>query len=429
MGDGLSIGKTWTVQVPDSVGRTVSQNLWQYSLFPMATSPSVMYPCDGLSNLNDAALMKFDFDTTNFLDTSTKMFYQLMPMVKQWMAQQAEIYQKTMQSISGNTNINIKKAPEAEDPAKIDGKKEIKEEEINATINKMATDPKTAARMNRKVTYTDKNGKEITDKTLLQRLIQLSKEYQENPDKPETIEISKENYELLWDIAGKYAKTGELSREDYAKLIEIATNPGGPGAYKKDKEDDKEKTGVRPEKYQAVLDNTEAMNYYKKLSAAYKEALYNGDATEETLAELTKDTNKYNILEVYKDFNKNYGSLEDENLIDAIFDDTTRWGKTRWTDRLLSDDAKPSITSLSDALIARTNDVIKNNPKLAKEDVDALKAKIEALQNALNGVEYKSFGWSYKTPTNNSTKAISTSFKALADALDAVETNVYGEIE
>lgn len=428
MGDGLSIGKTWTVQVPNT-GRTISQNNWQYSLFPMATAPSVMYPCDSLSNYNDAQLMNFDFNTSCFLDSSVNMFYQLMPMMKQWMAQQAEIYQKTMESISANTKINIKKVTPNDDPEEIDGKKEIKETEINSTLNKMATDPKTAERMNRKITYTDKDGKEIKDKTLLQRLIELSKQYQENPDKPEIIEISKENYELLWDIAGKFAKTGELSREDYAKLIEIATNPGGPGAYKKADEHDDKESKTRPEKYQAVLDNTEAMNYYKKLSAAYKEALYNGDATEETLAELTKDTNKYNILEVYKDFNKYYGRLEDENLIDAIFDDTTRWGKTRWTDELLSDDAKPSITTLSEALIARTNDVIKNNPKLAKEDVDALKAKIQSLQNALNGVQFKGFGWSCQSPTSESKKAISTNFNELADALDKIETNVYGENE
>lgn len=439
MGDGMSLNNfSWMGYNPEML-RTVGSNNWQWNMFGT-------YPNDSLAANNDYNQFKFDYNTSIFLDDTARMSSIMGPMVKMLQASIAEWSHKSLMNISGDyPDLTIRDRRTKSDKTdgtdgksdKIDGTRVIKETDINNTLNAMGV--KDSRMSSKEITYTDKDGKEQKTK-LLQRLIQLSKDYQDNPENPEKVEISDANYKLLWDIAGKYAKTGDLSREDYATLIEIATNPGGPGAYKAAKEGEegeegeKDKKGVRPEKYKAVLENTEAMDYYKKLSAQYKDLLYDSDATEESLAELTKDTTKYNVLEVYKDFNKNYGSIEDENLIDAIFDDTTRWGKVKniygsLIDNNLSDDAKPSVTSLSDALIARTKDVIKNNPKLAKEDIDTLKAKAAALQDAVNGADTTIWGWSFKNITTDSKKAISSSFKALADAIDEVETSVYGEFE
>ena len=221
MGDGLNIGQTWTVNVPASTTRTVSPNLWQYSLFPNGTAPSVMYPCDGLTNLNDAQLMNFDYGVTSFADASANMYQMVMPMLKQWMAQQAEMYQKIMSNLHSNTNINVNNNNNNNNDSNIDGTKVIKESQIKDVLNRIANDPNNKDRFNKEITITNKDGKEEKT-TLLRRLIDLSKQYQ---DDPTTAEISEENYKLLWDIAGKYAKTGELSTEDYGKLLEIAKNP------------------------------------------------------------------------------------------------------------------------------------------------------------------------------------------------------------
>ena len=436
MGEGLSIGKTWTVNVPADSTRTVSPNLWQYSLFPMGTTPTIMYPSDGLSNFNDSQLMNFDYNVSSLMDTSANMFYQIMPMMKQWMAQQAEMYQKIMASLHSNTNVTVTN-PANNDNTEIDGTKVIKENQIEKVITEISTDPNNSGRFNKEITITNKDGKEEKT-TLLRRLIDLSKQYQ---DDPTTAEISDGNYKLLWDIAGKYAKTGELSTSEYKTLLEIAKNPGGPGAYKEEETDEEDgKENVRPGKYQAAIDNTEAMDYYKKLSNEYKNLLYESDATEESLSELTKHTNKYNVLYLVKDFEKYHGSIEEENLIDAIFDDTSRWGKIKYgfITNATTDDAKPSVTHLSNALIERANDLIKNNAEFTKQFVDeekkttiadVLKAKISALQNALNTSDYATISWSGKKLSDDAEKAISNTFKDLADTLFKYETEAYGEVE
>lgn len=424
MGEGLSVNKSWTVQVPTS-GRTVSQNLWQYSIFPNATAPSIMYPCDGLSNYNDKALMGFDFDTTNFLDTSTNMIYQLMPMMKQWLAQQAQIYQKTMENISGNTTINIKKTAQDDINGEIDGKSAIKEDAINQTINKMASDPKTADRMNREITFTDKDGKEQKT-TLLRRLIALSKEYQENPDRPEIVEISQENYELLWDIAGKYAETGELSREDYAKLIEIATNPGGLGAHGK-VDPEKGSKGTRPAKNQAVLDAAEAgsPNNYKQLADDAAKAMYRLGTDTELLDKVKLQTNKNNVVEISNYFYEAHGENEGENIIDAIFADCQSWGKgNHW---YTDDDPKPYVTRFSNALIERTEDLIKNNPNMNDEDVKALKQACAELKTSIDDKNIKKGSILTGNISSECAKGISQKYQALLDKLTKMEKSIYSE--
>lgn len=357
MADSLNIGTTWTVNVPANSGRTVSQNLWQYSLFPMATAPSVMYPCDGLSNMNDAQLMNFDYGTTQFLDTSTNMFYQIMPMMKQWMAQQAEMYQKIMSSLHSSSSVTVT------NPGTVDGTNVIKESQINSVLNKIATDPANKDRFTSKIEYVDKDGKTVKDKNLLQRLIQLSKEYQETPD---TAEISEENYKLLWDIAGKYAKTGELSTSDYKILLEIAKNPGGPGAYQKPADDGDDDNGpkkaIRPAENQAAIVKGEPQN----IATQFKQALYDPWGTDaDKLYSASKSLNEHNIIEVFNEFGDSYGIQNDENLVDAIFDDCSGWGGGEAWLGFGSNDAKPHVDRINKALLTRATHFAQKNPEVA----------------------------------------------------------------
>lgn len=365
MSDGLNIGKTWTVNVPAGSTRTVSPNLWQYSLFPYSTSPSIMYPSDGLSVMNDTQLFNFDYGVTSFMDTSANMFYQFMPMMKQWMAQQAEMYQKIMTNLHSNTNINVTN-PENDDETKIDGTKAIDKEKIETVLNKIAKNPNHKDNFNKEITFTNKDGNEEKT-TLLRRLIDLSKQY---IDDKSTAEISEENFEILWDIAGKYAKTGKLSSSDYDKLVEIAQKPGGPGAYVKpadDKKKDKnEKTGVRPEKNKEVLNSNE----YTTIAENFKKALYHWGTTRELLYSSSRKLNEYNILEVYNEFYESYGIEEGENLVDAIFDDCDGWGtgeRNTWLGTRFgsTNDAQPHIERIDKALIARAERFAQNNPEVA----------------------------------------------------------------
>ena len=324
MSDGLNIGKTWTVNVPAGSTRTVSPNLWQYSLFPYSTSPSIMYPSDGLSVLNDTQLFNFDYGVTSFMDTSANMFYQLMPMMKQWMAQQAEMYQKIMSSLHSNTNIS-KTNTENDDETKIDGTKVIDKEKVETVLDKIANNPKHKGNFNKEITFTNKDGKEEKT-TLLRRLIDLSKQY---IDDKSTAEISEENFEILWDIAGKYAKTGKLSSSDYDKLVEIAKNPGGPGAYVKPADDkDNDDDDKKPSLTDVVNEKKNNQTYQTEVSTIaenYKDALYNWGTRYDALNAATKAITADNIVEVYDKFYKQYGINKGETLIEAIYDDFSDW--------------------------------------------------------------------------------------------------------
>lgn len=318
MTDSLNIGKTWTVTVPAGSGRTIGQNMWQYSVFPMSTAPSIMYPCDKLSSMNDAQLMNFDFGTTQFLDSSTNIMYQVMPMMKQWMAQQAELYQKIMENLHSSSKVTVENSDNKDN---VDGTKVIKESQINSVLNKIAADPANKDRFNGEITITNKDGKEEKT-TLLRRLIQLSKEYQEAPD---TAEISEENYKLLWDIAGKYAKTGELSTDDYKTLLEIAKNPGGPGAYKKPEEKPETKATPMTDIANYKKTDVEYKNAVTNIAANYKQALFGLGTEYAPLQSATDSITADNIIEVYDEFNRKYGVNEGETLIESIYNDFDDW--------------------------------------------------------------------------------------------------------
>lgn len=358
MTDSLNIGKTWTVTVPAGSGRTIGQNMWQYSVFPMSTAPSIMYPCDKLSSMNDAQLMNFDFGTTQFLDSSTNIMYQVMPMMKQWMAQQAELYQKIMENLHSSSKVTVEN-PDKKD--NIDGTKVIKESKINSVLNRIAADPVNKDRFTKNIEYTDSKGNKVTDKNLLQRLIQLSIEYYETPD---TAEISEENYKLLWDIADKYDKTGELSTSDYKVLLEIAKNPGGPGAYQKPADDDNgPKKAIRPADNQAAIAKCEPQN----IATQFKQALYDPCVGTDTdiLYSASKSLNEHNIIEVFNEFGDSYGIQHGENLIDAIFDDCEGWGGGEAWLGFGANDAKPHVDRINKALLTRATHFAQKNPEVA----------------------------------------------------------------
>lgn len=419
MSDNMNVNnQVWTIRVPNNTSRIVNQNLWQYDMFGA-------YPNDFLAAGNDTALFKFDNTASLFLDETARLSSFVGPLLKMIEAQNAQWAQIAAMNVSkGNPSINIvKKTTESEDDKKdIDGTKEIKEQQIESTLQRMGQLDSRVG--NKKIEYIDPKTGEKKEIELLKRLIQLSKDYQDNPDNPEKVEISDENYELLWDIAGRYAKSeGDLSRADYLKLIEIAKNPGGPGAYREIK--DVSKAGRRPEKNQAVLNAAEAgaPDNYESLATEFKEALYCWGTDTDKLNNVKSKIDKNNVVEFSNYFHERYGEDNGENAIDAIFDDCYAWGLgNHW---YTDDDPKPYVTKLSNSLIERTEDLIKNNPKMNEDDKKALQKACSTLADSIKDENItKNL---LKNISDDSAKNISNNYQDLLNKLTKMEKSIYGE--
>lgn len=434
MGDEMSLNNfSWMGYNPDPM-RTIGSNNWQWNMFGT-------YPNDSLSANNDYNQFKFDYNTSIFLDDTARMTAIMGPMVKMLQASIAEWSQKSLMNISSDyPDLTIRDRRTKSDKTdgtdgksdKIDGTKVIKETEINTALNAMGT--KDSRMGSKEITYIDKNGKEQKTK-LLQRLIQLSKDYQDNPDNPEKIEISESNYKLLWDIAGKYAKTGELSREDYATLIDIAINPGGPGAYKKGGKEDEDKELIEKPNLSMITDEQ-----IRPIVLDFKEAITGPGTDKKLLGNAVGAVNKDNILEVmdaYKQYIRANKPNEKQDLVEAILDDCALWGggdtglcdatfwgpgynklfRGKWFARQ-GDDAKPRLEIIQEALIKRANKFIKDNGEkkgITKEDIKNF---------TLPENEYNS--WADKSRDD---EGIKKSFKSFIEKLKEAEAATYKDNE
>lgn len=408
----------WVLNTNTVRYNAVPTSLWSYDL-------SCMAPQDSLGTLNDIGLFNFDIGVNNLVNQTAALSANILPYLTAFQANISAQNQQIMSLLSRPATPNMFLNPWIYNPfdnnfgavnnsGKISYKDKIDESDVATYIGKLGNDPKWKDALGAKIKLADG-----TETTILQRLVDLCHDYLTNEDP----ELSAEEFAQIQEIAGKYGKTGKISREDLLTLKSIIKAHSG----KTEKADD---AASRPDKYQAVLDNAEAgsPNNYKQLSNYFKDILYNGDATEDSLNEGTKLMDKYNVLNVVQHFKNEYGHLEEENIIDAIFADTSRWGKaSAWNflDNLTTDDAKPSVTRLSELLIERTNDIIAKNPEMADEDKKALKAKCNALNNALNNTEVSIWAWSSNGLTDKSKKAISTTFQDLADSLEKVENAIY----
>lgn len=410
MSDNMNVNnQVWTIRVPNTAPRILNQNLWQYDMFGA-------YPNDLLAAGNDTALFKFDNTASLFLDETARLSSFVGPLLKMLEAQNAQWAQIAAMNLSkNNPTINIvKKTTKSEDDKKVDGTKEIKESEINSTIQRMGQlDSRVGSK---KIEYIDPKTGEKKEISLLKRLIQLSKDYQDNPDNPEKVEISEENYKLLWDIAGRYAKSeGDLSREDYLKLIEIAKNPGGPGAYKPDKKDP---TKTAERSALNIQERANSANGYKKTADNYFEAMDGAGTDKKLLATASKATTKDNVIETIQAFNEQ-NELEGDGLTlaEKIFDECDNWGtgnNNGWLTQNLwgDDDARPFIKKLKETLTERADEFI-SDKKCSKETAEALNAAIVNLDKVYNNI---SKGDLKKVDKTSMAEAINTLYTKLLNA-------------
>ena len=437
-----------------------TMDMWQYSMLPLGTLPSLAYPQDSLSSLNDQNLFKFNCYAGNVLNQTAMTNQFVDNWAQQFNARLTQWYQNMMSNLSFNTNItgwpgfpgmpsitggcNCGHAGRSGRAGGAEGVDKKKDKMDDLTVWKYM------ARLGSVDTYGDKVKEKVTLKdgtksTYVDRLTQLCKDYVTD----NKLGLSASEFEACKDAAEKMKESGKIDKSDYTALKAIVENHLGKKekAEGEDDGDKEDKQVVRPDKYLQEYADAEAgsPNNYKALSEELYQKLYNSDATEDDMALVTKHIDKYNVLNVAKDFKDNYGDLEEENLVDAIFADCTRWGKYSSIDGLknfTTDDAKPAITKISKALVDRANDIIKRNPDMDKDTKAELQSLAKSLTQSVNSVERSTVGRIVNVPLggivfsalsdeikNESKQNVSESFQALADKLQEVENDIYGELD
>lgn len=359
--------RSWAIQTPQY--QSVS-NPWSYSLFN--ASPTVSYPENADSAYWDKQRFNFGSDATSLLNGSASLCSQLMPALQEWQAGIAKQFQEIMmkiQSANGTTKVD---GADGTSSSSSGGTKKLKEGQIIATLNKMGGDSGVKDRFNKEITIKDKDGKEEKT-TLLRRLVGLTKEYQENPD---DCELSTANYRLVWDIAGKFAETGELTTEDYKILLDIAKNPGGSKA---NKDEDDKGTKVRPNSGDRTSEKITSIT--NDLIDGIENGGYWGTDKKKIANALDPDNGikKGNVLEVLDTYKKKMLAHpnEKQDLISGLLDDFGGWGDgdaTGWSLGMGSDDAKPRLEGIRIALVERAKAFIKENDEtkgITKADIDA----------------------------------------------------------
>ena len=363
--------------------RTLGQNTWAFDMFGSTgnVSPSIMSPNDAAGAYNDYQLWSFGNNADAMLLNSTLLAQQSIPLLQQFNAQIAAQWQKMMMALSANNSANL--PFNINNPFgssnRVDGSSKLSEDKIISTLEKMGQGDAVSDRVNQYITIKDKDGNEVKT-TILRRLIQLCDDYRKDP---KNAELSKENYETIWDIAGKYAKTGTLSSEDFAILKEIALNPGGKSEKKEEKKETKETpmTDVANYKKNDPSYKSEVTN----IATEYKDALFGWGTDYTHLDNATNAINADNIVEVYDEYNRKYGINEGETLIDSIYNDFDDWTNT-WYGVTGS---ASTFTAIHDKLAERAQNHIK---KYGDEDgkLQAALDKFNKEFEAINDDNYDS---------------------------------------
>lgn len=423
-----------------------TSDMWQYSMLPFSIAPSVAYPQDSLSSLNDQKLFKFNCYADNMLKQTTLTNQFVDSWAQQFNARLTQWYQNMMNNLAFNTKVtglpgvgcscncgNAGQTGSVTGTGSSNGvipeKKELDNNLVWQIMQRLGNIDTYGEKFRESVTLKDK-----TKSTYVDRLVQLCKDYVTDNE----LGLTDSEFATCKEAAKKILESGKIDQSDYKALKAIVENHLGK-KEKAEGEDDgnddgnkEDKQVVRPDKYLQAYADAEAgnPNNYKALSEEFYQMLYNSDATEHDMTRVTKHIKKWNVLNVAKDFKDNYGALEDENIIDAIFADTSRWGSEDWYIDSKNDDAKPSVTKFSEALIARAKDIIERNPSMdkdTKKELESMYKKLDAHIKEKDVNEY-SF-WKSVDIKSEFKQNVSESFQALADKLQEVENDIYGELD
>lgn len=385
------------------------QYCWPYDMMGAASyvSPSILSPNDSMGALNDTMLFNNNAGVDRLVNDSTFMYQNSMPMMQNFMATMAKHWQEMMLNMSKmKPGTNVSSTNSSDNSSSASGSGKLGEDKIISTLEKMGAGDAVSDRVNQKITV---NGK---DTTILRRLIELCDGYRKDP---ENAEISKDNYEKVWEIAGKYAKNGTISSEDFAILKKIALNPKA-----KDKDEEEEKPTVARRPVGNIREIANKTTGIEQIADDFFEAMDGCGTDKPLMRKASKNVTKDNVLEVVDAYNKQNKYKDGLTLVEKIFDDMDDWGsQTYW---LTDDAAKPFVTDLSSALVDRTKQLIKNgycDKAVAKELNDAVDALNLALGNAGDAEDLD----------ESSRSNIAKLFNDLHTKLKAAETTAYEKFD
>ena len=410
---GIGINGNNNYWIPDSTfvgGNSMPTSLWSYDF-------STMSPQDSLGTWNDSGLFNFDWATNNLVNQVAMFNAKWMPILNKYMSNMSAWYQNSMMNISSgtNTNINMGQFPPVNNANNNNGVNnngnnnssyadKIEESDVSSFIGKLGADPKWQSAFGDKIKLED--GTEVT---MLQRLMDLINDYMTN-DNPE---LSEEEFNKIREIAGKYAKTGKIDRDDFItlkKIIESHTGKIGK-TESEEKSDKKTESNAATRPNQNIIERSQSAYGYKKTAHLYFEAMDGAGTNKEELASASRSTTKYNVVEIMQTYEEE-NALNGDGLTlpEKIFDDCDNWGTgSSWYG---DDDAKPYIKAIKESLIARTNDFI-NAGYCNEETAKELKAAAKSLDTAYNSVKDDDLS---DTNKNDISQAINNLFSMLHNA-------------
>lgn len=374
-----------------------TMDMWQYSMLPLCTAPSVAYPQDSLSSLNDQKLFKFNCYAENMLKQTTLTNQLVDSWAQQFNARLTQWYQDMMNNLAFNTKVTgLPGFPGASvgcgctcggtgragGSGSAEGVRDKKEEMDDLLVWKYM------ARLGSVDTYGDKFKEKVTLKdgtksTYVDRLTQLCKDYVTD----NKLGLSASEFEACKDAAEKMKESGKIDKSDYTALKAIVENHLGKA---ESGEDDDEDGGEGNDDGKISRSSYYTEGHYDvsgtndAIAQQYLDA-FNGSFTGgDKWKAAGKSIAANNVIEVLESFenNNDYG----EDWISAVLDDVSDWkGSNTW---FMDDDkAWPIVKPVSEALCKRATDIqaLSNcDDETKKELANAVKqfeAQIKLLNN------------------------------------------------
>lgn len=416
--------------IPDSAivgGMSVPGNVWSYDF-------SCMYPQDGISTLNDSALYSFDFATNNLVNQVAALNSKWMPLLNKYMADVSQWYQNTMLNISSNTNYNINPfgpINTVNNPGNTNGTgntnnsyaDKIKETDVSTFMKRLFNDPRLKDSFEFNYKFQLEDGTQVT---LMEKLNELIKDYLNN--KGSGAILSDEEFMKIREIAGKYAKTGDITADDFATLKSIVE----AHLEKKEEDDDPNPpkdpetpaTTARPVAYQEGHASQDVSGVAQLSFNAMDGMGTNKNKLNQSILEIDKHT----VIEFLDEYEKidNNG----DTWIRKFWGDFDHWDRSgeSWNP-FGHDNARASKLPLMVGYLKDRATDIKNLPNCTDKTKEALDKAVTAMEGAVNAMDAKidvDSNLGERDEEGSLKNNFIVAFDGLKDAIKAAEEQVYG---
>ena len=409
--------------------RTSSPDMWAYQIFPAGTPYSITNPQDSIGNYNDMQLTSFGATTDMLERNSVAMMNNFERLYQQYQAQIAQWSQNTYPNISGNTNFNLPGMTPGVTPGRYSSL--VENDQVAGYISRLENDPLYGPELKKEITL--ENGEKVT---YLQRLDDLIKDYLT----AKTPLLKEDDFAKIKEIAGKIAKTGRITREDFLTLKEIVEKNTGELGKDKELREQREAENARKadEAKQKAANaaapadkgryaNDPSLANVNDAAQAYMDAMVDICTNLKLMDEATGKVTQYNVMEVIETFEAKNATESGESLIEMIIDDFSDYGGGRsqkWYHFGCTDDnMKPYVDRLAKCMYARVDDlcILKNangDLKLSKDTRTDLAKKVKNLQYWQSNAN--------KNLTSDDKKNLKTYFTELVEAIKAAVKEAYG---